>query len=385
MTLSPLFYLHSSDHPGLVFVTQPLSDEGDNYFVWKKALLNALKSKNKAGFIDGTIVPPAASSADHAQWQQCNAIVLSWLSNSLSKELQGAAAHADTVRTVWLDLEEQFSQGVDARVYELRCTIAGLHQEHNTLSAYYGRLKAAWGELHSFELLPVCHCGRCTCAVTKAVEKLREKKMVFDFLMGLDETFNTIRSHVLSIDPLPSIGRVYALVAQEEKQRLVARNLLPQLEAAAMAATPTLLQHRPSSSATSKGERPRCTNCGKNGHFREKCYNLIGFPSDWRTRRSRGAPPSADQSASVGGGTVPTTGSPSVFAGLTAAQQHQVTQLLEQFKDSAHMPPVVSSAPLPPLDPGKPRVTSAVSSVWVLDSGASAHITNDSAILSAVD
>lgn len=377
------FYLHPSDHPGLVFVTHPLSDEGENYFVWKKAFLNALKSKNKAGFVDGTIVTPEPSADNYAQWQQCNAIVLSWLSNALSKELQGAATHADTARVVWLDLEERFSQGVDARVYELRRTVAGLRQKQSTVSAYYGRLKAAWGELQSFELLHVCTCGKCTCAVTKAVEKLREKEMVFDFLMGLDESFNNVRSHVLSIDPLPSIGRVYALVAQEEKQRSVARNLLPQFDAAAMAAVPSSFPKRSTSApAPSKGERSRCSHCGKAGHLREKCYNLIGFSSDWRSRRPRGAPPSADQSIAVGGGAVPSPGH-SVFAGLTAAQQNQVTQLLEQFKDGAPAADAsaLPSASLPPLDPGKLRVFSASSVVWILDSGASAHITHDPGML----
>ena len=46
---SSSYYLHPSDHPGLIFVTHPLSENRDNYFTWRRSLLNALHSKNKAG------------------------------------------------------------------------------------------------------------------------------------------------------------------------------------------------------------------------------------------------------------------------------------------------------------------------------------------------
>ncbi|KAK3042362.1 hypothetical protein RJ639_002408 [Escallonia herrerae] len=51
-TRSP-FYLNPSDHPGLIFVTQPLGQMGENYFTWRRNMLTALQSKSKAGFVDG--------------------------------------------------------------------------------------------------------------------------------------------------------------------------------------------------------------------------------------------------------------------------------------------------------------------------------------------
>lgn len=48
----PLF-LHASDTPGAQLVSQPLIG-AENYGIWSRTMRNALLSKNKLGFIDGT-------------------------------------------------------------------------------------------------------------------------------------------------------------------------------------------------------------------------------------------------------------------------------------------------------------------------------------------
>ena len=39
------------------------------------------------------------------------------------------------------------------------------------------------------------------------------------FLMGLNESYGSIQGQILSMDPFPSINRIFSLVVQEEKQR----------------------------------------------------------------------------------------------------------------------------------------------------------------------
>ncbi|KAK3031475.1 hypothetical protein RJ639_035510 [Escallonia herrerae] len=107
-TKSP-FYLHPSDHPGLIFVTQPLSENGENYFTWRRNMLTALQSKNKVGFVDGLIAKPDVHFGDFQSWIQCNAVVKSWIVNSLSRELQTGVAHADTASEIWCDFDERFT------------------------------------------------------------------------------------------------------------------------------------------------------------------------------------------------------------------------------------------------------------------------------------
>ena len=53
------YYLHHSDNPGIVLVSQVLT--GDNYTSWSRAMMIALSVKNKLGFINGSLVKPNES------------------------------------------------------------------------------------------------------------------------------------------------------------------------------------------------------------------------------------------------------------------------------------------------------------------------------------
>ncbi|KAK3001019.1 hypothetical protein RJ639_020679 [Escallonia herrerae] len=289
-TKSP-FYLHPSDHPGLIFVTQPLSENGENHFTWRRNMLTALQSKNKAGFVNGLIAKPDVHSRDFQSWIQCNAVVKSWIVNSLSRELQTGAAHADTASEIWCDFDEQFTQGIALRVYDLKRSIALLQQEKSAISTYYGKLKGVWNELHNLRPIPVCTCG-----AGKKMQEMREDEKVFDFLMGLDDTYKTVRSQILSIDPLPGLGRAYAVAAQEEKQQVVAAACVPTIEATTLLAKAPHMRHGGDQKIDRRGENYgerrhgglHCTQCNRSNHSRENCYEIIGYPPGWRRPKPRG-------------------------------------------------------------------------------------------------
>ncbi|CAL8089939.1 unnamed protein product [Prunus armeniaca] len=54
-------YLHHSNQPGVVLVTQLLNDE--NYPTWSRSMLMVLNTKNKEGFVDGTLKKPLRDSS----------------------------------------------------------------------------------------------------------------------------------------------------------------------------------------------------------------------------------------------------------------------------------------------------------------------------------
>ncbi|KAK3021248.1 hypothetical protein RJ639_047520 [Escallonia herrerae] len=190
------YYLHPSDHPGLVFVTHPLTENGENYFTWRRNMMTALESKNKVGFIDNFVTKPNVNPQDFQPWVKCNAIVLSWLTNSLAKEIQSSAAH------------------------------------------------------------------------TKIA----------------NNTFTTVRSQILSVDPLPTLGRSYAIASQEEKQKMVAASCTPMIE------TTALLAKGKKTSGHDNGEQQqRCTHSNKLNHTKETCYQLVGYPSHWTRKPTRDA------------------------------------------------------------------------------------------------
>ncbi|KAK2973029.1 hypothetical protein RJ640_001552 [Escallonia rubra] len=151
-------------------------------------MLTAFQSKNKAGFVDGSLAKPDVHSGDFQSWIQY------------------------TASEIWCDFDERFTQGIALRVYDLKRSIALLQQEKSPIFTYYGKLKGVWNELQNLRPVLVCTYG-----ARKKMQEMREEEKVFDFLMGLDDTYKTVRSQILSIDPLPGLGRAYVVAAQEEK------------------------------------------------------------------------------------------------------------------------------------------------------------------------
>ncbi|RVW64439.1 hypothetical protein CK203_061718 [Vitis vinifera] len=173
------YFLHHSDHPGMVLVSKPLN--GDNYSTWCRAMTISLNAKSKLGFIDGTTTMPSATDKpdEHASWKKCNDMILSWILNSLSQDL------ADSIER----------------------DIACLTQDQMTVAAYYTRLKKLWDELGSYNDT-VCSCGAD-----------HKRRILMQFLMGLNESYNAIRGQILLMNPLPDVAKAYSSIVQEEKQR----------------------------------------------------------------------------------------------------------------------------------------------------------------------
>ncbi|KAA8538653.1 hypothetical protein F0562_028261 [Nyssa sinensis] len=68
----------------------------------------------------------------------------------------------------------------------------------------------------------------------KALQQRADDEKVFQFLLGLNDSFASLRTQILVMDPLPPIGKVFSILFQEEQQRLL--NIRPSsLETMAMA------------------------------------------------------------------------------------------------------------------------------------------------------
>ncbi|XP_071714021.1 uncharacterized protein [Rutidosis leptorrhynchoides] len=267
------YFLTSADHPGQNFVGDNLLKDG-NYSDWKAEMTNALFTKNKFCFVDGTLPIPDEGSNDRVIWQRCNAMVRSWLVSSMNKELKNIVKYATTARAIWDDLKERFDKENAPRAYELRRTITSVHQEIMTVSAYYTKLRGIWDEIQSVSPSPSCTCNRCTCNVGKSLTDMRDKEKLYDFLMGLNEEYSGIRSQILSISPLPSLVAAFHMVNVESSAFQVSGK-----------------KQQGKSWATNRRDdrsNEECAYCKKPGHTMEGCFELIGYP-DWWTKKAKGS------------------------------------------------------------------------------------------------
>lgn len=54
----------------------------------------------------------------------------------------------------------------------------------------------------------------------------QEEECTMNFLMGLNDSFSSVKGHILLMQLLPSLKKVFSLIIQEERQRRVGTMLL---------------------------------------------------------------------------------------------------------------------------------------------------------------
>lgn len=59
----------------------------------------ALLTKNKSGFIDGSI-RKSADPADHSFWERCNGMVISWLRNSTVPKIRLSLMYVESAAQI---------------------------------------------------------------------------------------------------------------------------------------------------------------------------------------------------------------------------------------------------------------------------------------------
>jgi hypothetical protein len=138
--ISDSLVLHNRDSPSSILVSQPLI--GENYNSWNRSMMMALSAKNKICLIDGSMSKPSNSSPEFKPWMRCNDMVLSWIINSVSKEITASIIYTDNAEAMWKDLKERFSQGNGSRIFQLQKSIAAITQGSHSVSSYYTLLKS---------------------------------------------------------------------------------------------------------------------------------------------------------------------------------------------------------------------------------------------------
>lgn len=173
----------------------------------------ALLSKNKLKFVDGNLVPPKQTDSLFPQWEHCNNLVQGWLIKSLTPSIAKSILWFDKASEIWNDLKSRYSQTDIFRIAELQDEIYNLQQGSMSVSDYYTQLKILWDELSNLCPLKVCSCGS-----TEIAGRHREEDQVIRFSKGLDDRFNTVKSQIMLLEPLPPINKVFFSCASTRKR-----------------------------------------------------------------------------------------------------------------------------------------------------------------------
>ncbi|XP_023888369.1 uncharacterized mitochondrial protein AtMg00810-like [Quercus suber] len=95
---------------------------------WARSVFLALSSRNKFGFVNGSISEPDPTSPLFNSWNRCNITILSWLTNSLSPDLKASVIYINSAKDLWIDLKNRLSQDNTPRLFKLQKEISHLVQ-----------------------------------------------------------------------------------------------------------------------------------------------------------------------------------------------------------------------------------------------------------------
>ncbi|KAL2232986.1 UNVERIFIED_CONTAM: hypothetical protein Sindi_1478600 [Sesamum indicum] len=311
-------------------VSVPL--DGMNFLTWSRAIKLALGAKQKLGFIDGTCTKPEENKSEIEPWERVDCMVVSWLLNSITKDIAEPFLYTTSAQDLWEQLEARF--------------------------------------------------GETNGPMLKIVE-MNTSGQLIQFLMGLEESCDHIRSQILLMEPLPTIGKVYSMLLWVEKQWTI---YVGTAHNGAMKVRSFSMKRQVSNEERQKGKGPldkrsqHCDHCKRSGHTRETCFLLKGFPNWYKTllEQRKMEKTSANKAYNVNAeerlqGPIPDMGAN--FSDLIrmeirkVMQEHDFTR--EHVTNSANLEDFASN-------------TSTITNVyihspkpWIIDSGASTHMCCD--------
>ncbi|XP_019195836.1 PREDICTED: uncharacterized protein LOC109189679 [Ipomoea nil] len=115
------FFLHLNENPSLTLVSTLL--DGRNYHPEARAMEMSLLSKNKLGFVYGTISMPNVGEVKYPYWKRCNNMVATWIMRSVSPDIAQTVLWVGTAERIWNTLKARFSEADIFRISDLHAEI----------------------------------------------------------------------------------------------------------------------------------------------------------------------------------------------------------------------------------------------------------------------
>ncbi|XP_073219765.1 uncharacterized protein [Cicer arietinum] len=321
------YFMHPSDNPGLALVFPPLNNI--NFHTWSRAMLVALRSKNKSGFVLGTLNRPPDSDRLFIAWDRCNTMVMSWIANSLDPDIAQSIMWMESATEILKELKDRYYQGDVFR-------ISNLQEE------------------------------------------------IFVVRQGLNEQYSPVRSQIMLMDQIPHISKVFSMLIQQERQFF---HPTEDPKSVAVVSNYGRSSGHGSSSTGGRtyGSRRRgykiCSHCNKPSHTVDVCFKKHSYPLNYRRPSSiTNHCSSTSQDHENGSANENDTSDVEVGSlGFTLDQQKALLALLQASSDSPsttvnHLQNSSSTILSNPLSRQVLNLFSHHS--WLMDTGATDHVQN---------
>ncbi|KAK3031945.1 hypothetical protein RJ639_036229 [Escallonia herrerae] len=304
------------------------------------------------------------------KWNSENHMVMSWLINTMNLEIGQNFMFYGTAKEIWENVKETYSDNENtSELFEIKGILHNLQQGDASVTQYYNLLTRYWQQLDMFEKITWdCQLDK------KKYDQIVEKERIFKLLLGLNKDLDEVRGRILGTKPLPSLREAFSEVRREEcrKKIMMGRpGFQNSGESSALAAYGT--NYKGSDNQPHKG-RPWCDHCRRPGHIKEKCWKIHGKPADWKPRK-----PQPENR-----GYVATTEEKPISEDVVFSKE-QLELLQNMFNQAQINPPVIRLGTIAQKGIFPSALNSKVekSNPWVIDTGASDHMTGDISLFSS--
>ncbi|RVX02081.1 Copia protein [Vitis vinifera] len=331
---------------------------GHNYLQWSQSVLLFICGKGNDEYLTGEAAMPETTEPGFRKWKIENSMIMSWLINSMNNDIGEIFLLFRTAKDIWDAAKETYSSSENtSELFQVESALHDFCQGEQSVTQYYNTLTRYWQQLDLFET----HSWKCSDDAA-TYRKIVEQNRLFKFFLGLNRELDDVRGRIMGIKPLPSLREAFSKVRREESRKKVMMGSkeqpAPTLDASALAAR----SFNSSGGDRQKRDRPWCDYCKKPGHYKEACWKLHGKPVDWKPKPRSDRDGRAHVAANSESTSVP---EPSPF---NKEQMKMLQKLLSQV-GSGSTTRIAFTANRGGMKP------------WIVDTGASDHMTGDAAIL----
>ncbi|KAL3537868.1 hypothetical protein ACH5RR_001234 [Cinchona calisaya] len=339
---------------------------GRNYLDWSKTVRVYLRSIDKD---DHLIDEPPSDDAAKKAWLREDARIFLQIRNSIDTEVIGLINHCEFIKDL-MDYLAFLYSGKDNfnHIYDVCKEFYRPEKQERSLTEYFMNFKRVYEELNT--LIPLS-------ADVKTQQSHREQMAVMSFLAGLPSEFDATRTQILSSLEIVSLCDTFTRVLRVEGSR----PSLPSITSALVSRGTLNEASRGKSNGSRNGHdfqgggiashgqhdqnQRVCYHCQKPGHTKRTCWLLHGKPrqhsqiasfTSQESNHESTKPSSMDKSVLV---------SADEFAHFTEYQTSLKSTIPSSLNELGKLTSCLVSS----------------SSKWVIDSGATNHMTGATGIL----
>ncbi|XP_071723182.1 uncharacterized protein [Rutidosis leptorrhynchoides] len=125
-------------------------------------------------------------------WRRCSQLVRTWIGNCIAPEVVAGLPLMKDPKKMWENIREMYRK---------------LDQGNMTITTVYNKLSGLWNELEAAK-----EKFDWPDHIQQQYKQMREREKATRFLLILNEAYLSFRPQILTMETLPSLGRIYQLI-----------------------------------------------------------------------------------------------------------------------------------------------------------------------------